>query len=173
MARGLVHATAAVELILSASIAGVVSTGPEDAADGFEAGQSHPPRPAPGQCRGGLDQHRCGGRPRWRGSATVGLGGQVILTMGGMPSGVSARDRVADAVMAPLANVTCISSRSIRCRLLAGRRDVSLTAHRCAGAAVTTARPPRNWYRGSLLISRRPARNESTRRSRRLHAGVL
>ena len=35
------HATAAVELILSASIAGVVSTGPEDAADGFEAGQSH------------------------------------------------------------------------------------------------------------------------------------
>jgi hypothetical protein len=37
----LVHATAAVELILSASIAGVVSTGPEDAADGFEAGQSN------------------------------------------------------------------------------------------------------------------------------------
>jgi len=41
VARVLVHATAAVELILSASIAGVVSTGPEDAADGFEAGQSH------------------------------------------------------------------------------------------------------------------------------------
>jgi hypothetical protein len=41
MARVLVHATAAVELILSASIAGVVSTGPEDAVDGFEAGQSH------------------------------------------------------------------------------------------------------------------------------------
>jgi hypothetical protein len=41
MARVLVHATAAVELILSASIAGVVSTGPEDAADGFEARQSN------------------------------------------------------------------------------------------------------------------------------------
>jgi hypothetical protein len=41
MARVLVHATAAVELILSASIVGVVSTGPKDAADGFEAGQRH------------------------------------------------------------------------------------------------------------------------------------
>jgi hypothetical protein len=41
VARVLVHATAAVELILSVSIAGVVSAGPEDAADGFEAGQSH------------------------------------------------------------------------------------------------------------------------------------
>jgi hypothetical protein len=40
MARVVAHATAAVELILSASIAGVVSTGPEDAADGFEADQS-------------------------------------------------------------------------------------------------------------------------------------
>jgi hypothetical protein len=41
MARVLAHATAAVELILSAGIAGVVSTGPEDAADGFEADHSH------------------------------------------------------------------------------------------------------------------------------------
>jgi hypothetical protein len=38
---------------------------------------------------------------------------------------------------------------------------------------VTTARPPRNWYGGSLLITRRAARNESTHRSRWLLVGVL
>jgi hypothetical protein len=87
MARVLVHATAAVELILSEGIAGVVSTGPEDTAHGFEAGQTHRlaliPANAVEAWPASLRR-----RPRWRGSATVGWSGQVILTMDGMPSGV-------------------------------------------------------------------------------------
>jgi hypothetical protein len=61
---------------LSASIAGVVSTGPEDAADGFEADQSHRLAliPAMPWRLGPASLLR---RPRWCGSATVGLGGQV------------------------------------------------------------------------------------------------
>jgi hypothetical protein len=122
-----------VELILSASIAGVVSTGPEDAADGFEAGQSHRLALLPAiavEARASIAAPATSvarvshGWLGWSGDLDDGwhaVGGDQLDG-----------DRVADAVMAPLANVTGrASSRSMRCRLLPGRRDVLLTAHRC------------------------------------------
>jgi hypothetical protein len=76
MARVLAHATAAVELILSAGIAGVVSTGPEDAADGFEADGSHRLALIPADAVEAWASIAAAATSVAR-SATVGLGGQV------------------------------------------------------------------------------------------------
>ncbi|HEY6813820.1 MAG TPA: hypothetical protein VI074_14155 [Propionibacteriaceae bacterium] len=87
--------------------------------------------------RRALGQHRCAGdldgagQPRsvW-GSGDLDDG---CLAVGGDQLD---GDRVADAVMTPLANVTRrASSRSMRCRLLPGRRDVCQLLTDAAGAA--------------------------------------
>ena len=84
-------------------------------------------------------------------------------------------DRVADAVMAALSQ--CGQARLIA---VAEMQVAPRTARYFANCSpmplappVTTARPRRNWYGSSLLITSRSARNESTDRSRWLLAGVL
>jgi hypothetical protein len=176
MARVLVHATAALELILSTSIAGVVSTGPEDTADGFEAGQTHRLALIPANAvepwasiaAAATSVARVShGRLGWPGDLDDGWHAVGADRLDG--------DRVADAVMAAL-------SQCGQARLIAvAEMQVAPRTARCfancspmpLAPPVTTARPRRNWYGSSLLITSRSARNESTDRSRWLLAGVL
>jgi hypothetical protein len=142
----LVHTTAAVELILSASIAGVVSTGPEDAADGFEAGQSNrlalllanaveawASIAAPATSVAPVSHSRFG----WSGDLDDGwhaVGGDQLDG-----------DRVADAVIAPLANIIAVDEMQVALRTA---RCFANCSPMPLAPPVTTARPPRNWYGG-------------------------